>query len=284
MKLIFSLHVGKNVNYYGEFCGYRNRTELLDSLLLSSIVSGKYFDKVELYCCSFAEKIIKEDGRDFSHIKIINCLDHLNDTHADNWALSKIYVYSLQTEPFLHLDIDAFFFNRLPDELLKKPFLFQMLEMHSTHPFYNDAYKEAKLLNLLPKEVTYKPEYSINTAVFAVSDEKYFPLLKEYYEIASNYTKQNVHYLGKMLHGWHQCILFEQLFLVNLLEREGLKYKKDFDTILSNKYIDQYDIKYTHLICGAKRKQENVEKIRKQLSIRTKDKKNSYEPCDTNSN
>jgi hypothetical protein len=250
----------------GQSAGYNCKEDLLDSLLLSMHVSGKFFDKKELYVCSDAEKLINSDKRfkSFKDLTIINCLDKFKTLNKDNWALSKVYVYQLDhAEPFLHLDVDAFICRPIPKQFFSKSFLFQNVEPHDFFCMYEPAYNEAKTLGILPKEIKNLPSYAFNTAVFCCTDLKHLPLLKEYYRIAEQYTKNNLPHIDKMAHGWHQCILFEQQFIVNVLNDNGLQ--NDYETILTSDCQMKEGILYEHFICNSKRDRKSVGRIQLRL-------------------
>ena len=265
MKAIYSLSVGKNATRNNEFCGYRCKEELLDALLLSSSISAKNFDKVELYCDTEAANLIKEDGRNFP-FEIIICLDSLSWVSNDFWAYSKVFVYSLQTEPFCHIDIDAILWNGLPAELRSKKFVFQQKEPHNIFLYYNEIYNEAKALNVLPIEIYYKPEYSLNTAVFACTDIDYLYLIQEYFHIVDEYISSVNGRVSEFKTNHAQCILFEQLFIVNILNDASLIFEEDYDVILNDDYSEKWNkCRYTHFIVNSKRSDKNVRRIKRAL-------------------
>jgi len=68
-------------------------------------------------------------GLDFTHVSTE--LDSLR--HADQgwWALGKLVAYSLQDQPFVHLDTDVFLWRPLPAWLITAPVFAQCPERHS---------------------------------------------------------------------------------------------------------------------------------------------------------
>jgi hypothetical protein len=267
MKAIYTLQIGKNAWRNNEYCGYRCKEELLDSLLLSTRIASWHFNKVQLYCDNEAAQIIKEDGRDFP-IETIACLDELSWVHEHNWSYSKVYVYSLQKEPFVHIDIDAFLWDGLCDELLQKKFIFQQMEYvsNAAYTFYKDTYAEAKQLNLLPPAIEYQAPYAMNCALFACTDTAYLFLIKEYFDVVNDYVKNNNNRFSEFSSPHFQCVMFEQLFIVNLLDKYGLQYGIGYDTILKEDFSEKYaNSRFTHLIVDAKRNEKNVQAIKRSL-------------------
>jgi len=269
MKLIYTIHTGTS-NNSNLFCGYRNAEELLDSLLLSSFTSGKHFESCELYCDSRFENIIKEDGRQFPFTKIIPCLDELDNwLFEKNWAYAKVYVYSLQNGPFVHLDCDAIICDGLPPALLDKKFIFQQKEMlyKEAFGFYTSAYKEAKRLGLLSVKHNDIPDYAMNMGLFACLDKNYLPLVKEYATLILLYLKNQQHNYDKIYFKNEQPMLFEQLFIMNVLFDNGLKEDDDFATFISddnkNTFLPLY--RYAHFFRAIKRSEIVTQAIKKEL-------------------
>jgi len=62
-----------------------------------------------------AELLVEQLGLKFTRVSL--ALNQLRDRDPDWWALGKLYAYRMQTEPFVHIDADAFLWNPLPAEL-----------------------------------------------------------------------------------------------------------------------------------------------------------------------
>lgn len=62
-------------------------------------------------------------GLEFTHVSTE--LDRLQDADPALWALGKLVAYSLQDEPFVHVDADVFLWRPLPDRLASAPVLAQ---------------------------------------------------------------------------------------------------------------------------------------------------------------
>jgi len=270
MKAIYTLQIGKNATRNNEYCGYRCKEELLDALLLTTLVSARNFSKVELYCDKEAVALIKADGRDFSHLKLIPCLDKLDWVHEHNWAYAKIYVYSLQKEPFVHIDIDAILWDGVPKELMGKKYFCQLLEYVDSWVLYNNSFTDIQQHGLVPDGIK-KPRYAFNMAVFGCTDMKTAKqFLQKYEQVAREYCIKNAPLMGKLKSIYEQCILFEQLFIVSLLDNEGLVLGRDYDTILETYQKENYpNSRYTHLIVEGKRDERNVQAIKWRLQYLT---------------
>lgn len=76
---------------------------------------------------------------------------------SDWWALGKVYTYSLQRKPFVHIDSDVFLWSPLPKELLAAPVFAQCPESYSHgNPYYRCAEFEFAIASVngwIPKEL-----------------------------------------------------------------------------------------------------------------------------------
>ena len=74
------------------------------------------------------ELLVDRLGLSFDHVSCeLDCLRHAD---AGWWALGKLVAYSLQQEPFIHLDTDVFLWKPLPATLLSAPVIAQCPERH----------------------------------------------------------------------------------------------------------------------------------------------------------
>lgn len=73
--------------------------------------------------------LIDQLGLDFKHVSTE--LEALRDADIGWWALGKLYAYSLQDRPFIHLDTDVFLWKPLPLSVAQSPVFAQSPEFHS---------------------------------------------------------------------------------------------------------------------------------------------------------
>jgi hypothetical protein len=67
--------------------------------------------------------LVDKLGLSFAHVSTE--LDRLRDADPALWALGKLVAYSVQDEPFVHLDSDVFLWQPLPDRVTSAPVLAQ---------------------------------------------------------------------------------------------------------------------------------------------------------------
>jgi hypothetical protein len=69
-------------------------------------------------------------GLSFTHISTE--LESLRNVDPSWWALGKLMAYSMQQEPFVHLDTDVFLWKPLPSDMMNASLFAQSPEQHST--------------------------------------------------------------------------------------------------------------------------------------------------------
>jgi Family of unknown function (DUF6734) len=70
--------------------------------------------------------LVEQLGLEFTHMSTE--LDRLADAEPALWTLGKLVAYSLQDEPFVHLDGDVFLWRPLPDWIINSPVFAQSPE------------------------------------------------------------------------------------------------------------------------------------------------------------
>ena len=107
--------------------GFYNEHFFITSFKLAIACARKSFKHIEFYTDAVGYKLlVLDNGLEFDKVHIV--LDDLNDLPADLWMLGKLYTYSLQREPFMHLDYDLYLLKPVPDTLHNMPIIVQCEE------------------------------------------------------------------------------------------------------------------------------------------------------------
>lgn len=91
--------------------GWSEKTFYYMSWALSCLKLKEFYNSVEL----FTDKKGKEfliDRLQLPYDKVNIVLDDLNEFNSRLWALGKIYTYSIQHEPFIHVDGDVYIYGK----------------------------------------------------------------------------------------------------------------------------------------------------------------------------
>jgi len=97
------------------------------STALSCLNLKKFYNDITLVTDEFGKHLLI-DVLQLPYSNVIVELDKLNHYHEGLWALGKIYAYSIQNTPFLHVDNDVFIWKPFDEALLSKDVILQNFE------------------------------------------------------------------------------------------------------------------------------------------------------------
>ena len=185
---------------------------------MSCLQLSKYY-AVELYTDTIGyEFLIKVLNLPYDKVHVV--LDELNNFSTDFWALPKIKTYTLQNEPYLHVDGDVYIWEPFTDELLQSDFISQNLEVTTDyyHSMWADIYPH---LDFLPQEmngyVTGNNNFACNMGIFGGNDTSF---LKKYAEKSYEFAKKNKN-LSNKINASQFNMFFEQVLFQEMLTLEN---------------------------------------------------------------
>jgi hypothetical protein len=119
--------------------GWMNVKYYLMSLAYSCLQLKKFYDELSLVTDETGNEIlINKLGLPYTEVHVT--LDQLNHYDPQLWALGKIYAYSIQKEPFLHVDGDVYIWEPFHKKLEKAALVAQNLEQN--FQYYRSAMTE----------------------------------------------------------------------------------------------------------------------------------------------
>jgi hypothetical protein len=93
--------------------GWRSLRDHLLSWVLSVETSRRHFDAAHLVTDAVgADLLTNRLGLNFDAVSV--CLDALDDTDPELWAMGKLHAYRAQHAPFLHIDSDVYLWKPPP--------------------------------------------------------------------------------------------------------------------------------------------------------------------------
>ncbi|GHT18877.1 hypothetical protein FACS189429_5960 [Bacteroidia bacterium] len=253
MKIIQSFWGGQNKDLINKYGWFEFHYHWL-SWMLSCYQLRKFYDKVELYTDKFGYDIlINKLKLPYTNVHIV--LDKLNDLPDGLWAMAKILTYSLQSEPFLHIDGDVFIFEQIPEQLMQSGLIAQNQEQ--TTEYYHNMWDNIfPKLSFIPTEIEYfntgKHNNAFNMGIVGGNDIDFF----------QNYCKKSFDFVNKNKSAWADINLLNfNIFFEQVLFYETAKINdKKIDCLLpenidDNNYVGFADFekvpflkKYLHLI------------------------------------
>lgn len=230
--------------------GYLTGRHFLSLLCLSAIYARRSFSNVNMFCCENSKETFEQLGLFDNVIVALDEIEHLKNIH---WATAKLVTFSKQTEPFIHIDNDAYISKRLPAEFRLVPLIAQCpesyvefngnyvpqikaIQNHSVHP----KYWHEDWLNYSGRAS--KATFAHNTGIFGGCD----------IEAIHNYAGSAVEYMikyGNDLPDVNTTI--EQAYLGMFSDHEKIPVKRLISDWRNNNAAK--DLGYCHYWGGTKR-------------------------------
>lgn len=269
MKGVYSLW-SKPLNKKDKGHPFNNLMDAFVFWTTSVKMNRKYFDSLELVTDKAGyEILINQLKLPFDSVHVI--LDECNIFSDRLWAVGKMKAYTIQNEPFMHLDHDVFWTKPIPNKLKNADIFSQCIEQNST--YFNDVYIR-QLHNVnetleTPKYWIKNLKYAHNTGIFGGNDIKF---IKEYCELAWKMALElnDMNYINFEEYN----IIFEQYYLSVIAKSKNIKITSLIENIESIEEADEYG--FTHFISGKKRILENVAMVH---NICARDYPTEYKKC-----
>ena len=265
MKIVMSLWSKPCVD--GKAHGFSTIDAMIQSIVLSSNVAKKHYDNIHFYTDEQGYEWIKPYLDQLPFTKIEVCLDQFNYVPDVYWSFVKVAVYTLQKEPFIHIDNDVFLWDRIPDYLLMdKDFVFQETEPldWGMYSFYHDGLELYS--HAVHKDITIE-KYAVNCGIFACLSNDALNILQEYYDYGKHFIlqadlKPNIA-VEPESRRWLASVIIEQVYVYSLI----VKYNLKWDTLL-NYERNSYRMKYTHTVAHFKRNPIIENKVRERVLLK----------------
>jgi hypothetical protein len=116
---------------------------------LSATLAKTWFPRLELFTSSEGARLIEKFALPYEKVQC--AFDTLKPVQEFLWAYGKIKACSVQSDPFIHLDLDVFLFEPLPSRILSAPVFGQTIENGIHHKqYYLPALRELSLFPDIP--------------------------------------------------------------------------------------------------------------------------------------
>lgn len=207
--------------------------------------------KISLYTDSEGYKwLIEKLQLDYDEVRIE--LDVMNGYSSVLWAMAKVYTYSLQREPFIHVDGDVFIWQRFNDELLSGKLIAQNLEIG--HPIYNELLQEGKskfsgIPDFIANIDSTKDLEAVNAGILGANDIEF---VQDYCKLVLDFIKENESCIVASQSGGSFNMYLEQLFFAQMARvkyHEGIRAIK---TLLNDNEGHLYNLTRFGIVPQAK--------------------------------
>lgn len=242
------------------------------SWAFSCLSLQKYYGDITLYT-DYEGKEIMIDYLKLPYKSYNTELDNLTTYNSDLWALGKVYTYSLQSQPFLHVDGDFYVWNKFPNSFLNSAIIAQSPE--NDIDFYQNIIKEVQDNFFVLPEVLdgYLNEGEniggLNAGILGGTDINFF---KKYSRQALDLIDTNANWL-KGINLSHFNSFYEQYLLKCMasVEEIGVNYllenvSQDFRELTQYHLLPEKQ-NFIHMVGFAKKQTLLCEQLKLRFSI-----------------
>lgn len=205
--------------------GLVDNTFFYQCWMLSVLYAKKHFPEVRLVTDNAGKEILC-DLLELPFDKVSLELNSIQHIFPELWAYGKVIAYKSQSQPFLHIDYDAFFFNPLPEDIKNSAVIAESKEDFSEFVYYTNNHKFLKELGYVSAYFPPRPSlnHAFNCGVFGGTN---LPFIKSYCEEAEkivHFIQQHpaAFYAHDSLHRYLFSIVFEQSNLAFCLAHHRL--------------------------------------------------------------
>jgi hypothetical protein len=159
MKAIFSFWSKcSNESSDRRMAGFYNEHFFITSFKLAIACAKRSFKTIEIYTDKVGyELLILKHKLTVDAVHTV--LDDINHYPSDLWMTGKLYTYSLQKEPFIHLDYDLYLLKPIPSHYFNESIIVQCEELFEHTDVYEWGIDWVRSTNQnLPKEFNFNTE------------------------------------------------------------------------------------------------------------------------------
>jgi hypothetical protein len=241
---------------------------------LSSLTFSRFFENLELITDAFGKEILI-DRLQLPYNSLSLAQEDYRSEFEKIWVLRKIYSYSLQNEPFIHADGDAFLFNLLKHELLDSPLIAQNFEYN--YPDYIKAFNEInEKCRYLPSYIKKDKDGKLSAVNAGIIGGNEFLFFKTFAKEIDIFLYRNQDYINKLkLHTFSLNVFLEQFLFKKIADELALpitvQLKEHIEYPLKSYATDQFwelprNCDFCHLM-SYKRNPTSCEQMAQRLYI-----------------
>jgi len=237
---------------------------------LSCLQLKKFYPEVELYTNAAGREVLINRLRlPYDGVHILNDMDFPKQL----WAYPKLYTYSVQNSPFLHVDGDAFFWERLSAGVLQQPLIAQNIEING--PYYWGLLKYLESTGvILPESIRMLLAEGIQPAAFnaGILGGTDTGFIKAYTAEAFGFVNTNYQKL-ESLNLPEVNMIFEQVLFYSMSRRRNTGVTCYLDEEITDMTYPGFadfenaggDVKYIHLMGAFKQNPDRCYRLAERL-------------------
>jgi hypothetical protein len=199
--------------------------QLVYNMLLSTLLANVFFDGIKLYTTKKVKEIVEHIGIPYKEI----ITEPFDDYNYKTFSIPKLITFSIQDEPFIHLDLDTFIYNIDQNKLDDIDVFYSYPDMPVGNGTYSEVEKLHKtyLTNLYKIGDKLSPELKKNITLFDIPNFCVFggtdyKLIKESTDYCLDIYKTNMEHFDS---NYYNACIIEQLLIPSTIRM--LSGKKD---------------------------------------------------------
>lgn len=195
--------------------GFPDKKHFYMCWALSALQIKRYFGNVHLVTDSVGKHLFV-DLLQLPYDTVDTALDAFADYNSQLWAMGKVYTYSIQREPFLHVDGDLIFWDGIQHLDLRQPIVcdFEFTDSKAEYAGVLDILRTGDYF--LPPSLARRlaqPGYQYQDANAGVIGGLDYPFFQQYAKLALHFAEQNFPKLldHELFSSLFNCICEQQL-------------------------------------------------------------------------
>ena len=257
MRIIQTFWSGNQTKYLDNNGGWLSEETHWMSWALSCLQAKKFYQEVELYTDKWGKYILIDLlGLPYTKVHIVFDDSPLKSYPSFLWGMAKMYTYSIQSEPFIHIDNDVFIWKIFPTTITESPLIAQNIE--------SDILAYSNSIDEIFKEASFIPEWLIankndnkayNAGIIGGND---LAFIKEFTNLGFLFVENNWESLSKIS---NINIIPEQFLFYHLTKSKNKKVICVHDAVVQDAMVTPFtdldiipfETNFTHFV-GAYKK------------------------------
>jgi hypothetical protein len=245
------------------YVGYNSEKAFIASAYLSVLLNLKHFSEVELITDQKGyDLLVKKWNVPFTNVVV--CLDKMNHVQSRHWNMAKLEACSMQSSPFMHQDLDVFWFNRPDKRILNAQMCAQDVESSAVDiEFYSPHLSHAKKYFLdIPKYINTSDARATNCGIIGFNDLSIVPIwVEDAWKYINYYEQHTLDCAHPDLGG----VVAEQMTIYHLANHLGFTVEYVIES-LEEKYKSNKS-GFVHLIADTKRNPKSEQMVMNRLAL-----------------
>ena len=235
MNLLQALYIDSSKDPFRDSFGWAAPEYHIMGWALSCLQLHKIYGNITLFANSQAADLLI-DKLQLPYTEVNLAHNKLTLIHPNLWALPKIYTYSLQEHPFLHIDGDVFLFEPFNPNLLEGKLIAQNVEVATENHYISTQKELMRRFTFFPACVKKDFESGIsfqacNAGILGGNNVSFF---RDYSTLAFEYVNKNATKLN-FINVNNFNIFFEQHLFYALAKEKNIPVSVLFEGIVEDR-------------------------------------------------